>query len=318
MYSIVVASFSVLVFSLSAAAQSGGGLFPPTLAGPPGRSLLRINSEYVGDQGLDDSESYHSHQHSVTTMPAGSGLFLSAGYGQTKIKQEPLVLEDGVEVDNNLKSMLFQVGWAQAVTQGSTWSAQIGFGANSDRPFERSDDDAYTVSLMNLRPGTTGRWILGAFYNSNFGFGDFPVPIIGYLYSPSKKFNLIVGAPFVRLSWGGFVGTRLTMGVSPGGASAGLSQSVLGPFAIEARWSWEVENYFHEARLDEDDQFYIQKQQALIGLRAPVIPGGMLRIYYSYRYNSSYYQAESQFDRPEQRFELRDSGGLSTSLSLSY
>ena len=315
----LIGSFTLLnLFPHQSWAQGFGAILPPSLFGPPVTSPVRLNSTHTFDTSRTDTPSYKNNQWNLLYSPQPTGFLATGSYNETELGDQNILLEDGTEVGRITKALQVNLGYSYVAKDKSLWSFLSGFGSASDQLFARGRDNTIVASVVNVRPGQTSRWIFGAFFNNNLNIGTFPLPIIAYMYRPSKTFNLVTGLPFVSLRWGSFTGSSLFALATPGNARFVLSQGIWGPIAVNASWQWRTENYQHAQRQNEDSQFFIERQLLQVGLRAPVAPGVLLNLSYGQRTESRFFQAEGIFDQTDAKFDLQDAQFFNLSINARF
>jgi hypothetical protein len=286
------------------------GIIPPSLffsKRRPSKIQLNLSSNYDLESDTTLSQRYEQDSFGVVLSPTQSRFSIGANYTETRLVGAPILLNDNVSTRNTFRNLELRTSYNFVAKDKSIWALALGYGSQSDELFKRGKDNTLFMSAVNVRPGDKNRWILGAFFNSNMNIGTFPLPIVAYLYRPSRTFMLITGLPFINLRWGSFVGRSLFFIASPGGARLELAQSLFGPFAMTAGAAWGAENFQHVNRTNEDDQFFIERQTVHIGLRGPVAKGVMVNLNYGLRMNASYFQAEGIFDSRDFEVNLKDS-----------
>jgi hypothetical protein len=293
--------------------SQGGGILPPSLVGPPSKSPIQTNIEFIKDTG-----NYEQQSVNILFRPKPNGWFLSSDYNNTKLGDSAITLEDGTKVDQSLESLQLRTGYSFLSRNNSEWAVMFGYGSNSDQLFKDSDDNTIQASVIRVSKEAKGRWISGAFFNNNLSIG-FPIlPVFAYLYQPSKKFRLMIGVPFLNLNIRSDSGLNFFLLLTPGNARAELSQSIKGPIAVFSGAEWATENYQHVNRTSNEEQFFIERNNIFLGLRTPVYKGLMLKGLYGYRSNSKYFQAEGIFDDAEKKFNLQNSGYFALNLFANY
>lgn len=286
--------------------------------GPPGSAppIIRLQGSFNSDTNTEDSQKLENHEGSVGLRIPGTTINLNASASQKTLGSQSITLEDGTPVENKLESIQYGMGFSRETDSGYKLSFSGGYGSSSDAPFENSRDISYQASFSVLTPGDKSRWLLGALYTNNGPLGAIPLPLIVYIYTPSREFRLIAGLPFLMIHMG--AKTRLTLMASPAKGFVQLSQSLFGPISIFTKWEIGVSSFFHSNRVNDDDQFFVRETKAVAGLRSPIFPGAMLTVSGGWRYDSIYFQGESLFSGDTTDFDLKDSTFLQANLALRF
>ena len=133
-------------------------------------------------------------------------------------------------------------------------------------PLKKSSDNTYRMSLVNIRKQSeSSSWIFGAFFNTNLNVGVPVLPIIAYSTRFSDWASLTVGMPFLNLNLGKQGSTGFNFLFTPGNVRAVIRQPIVGPIAVMGGFTWEAEGFQHLNRLNDEEQFFVERQSFFIG-----------------------------------------------------
>ena len=306
----------VLIFiSLNFYAQVQN-LIPRTIFTKKEPKLIDFNYKKEADLNRGDLF-FEKDSTSLTYRPRSSGWSFGLDYRKTQISNGEIALEDGSILGDSLEGLQLNIGKTFKAKDQSDWALSVSFGSDSDDLFRRSSDNTIQVGIVNIRPGDKNRWVFGAFYNSNFIAGNFPLPVIAYYYKPSKNFEVLVGLPFLSLLWGNFFKDSLFILATPGNARIIAAKSIYGPAAFFVGAETISENFQDFNRVDRDERLFIQRTNIFLGIRSPLSRKTLLSLTYGIRTDSEVFQAEGRFDDAES-FELENSNYVSLDFTLRY
>jgi hypothetical protein len=202
---------------------------------------------------------YASAQETVALSLAGSDLHFG----------EAPVLNSGVIVPTELYRLELGAQYFHPLTEQRNYSVRGSVGSASDTPFKDLNDTTFSINANYSYPSAAGGfWTLSVFLSNNGAFANYvPIPGVTY-FSKSEKWILLLGFPINYINWTPSYPWSFSLSLfGPTVRSEAAYGSVEG-LQVFTGYSWVMENYLPNQRVNTDDRLTIEEMKVGGGLRS--------------------------------------------------
>lgn len=314
-------------------------LASPALAGP-----MDISSWLSGDLGrMKPSVSYGNEFHpSEKVVGQGSEV----GYTQYEVRaatplwqssSQELALMGNMryeDMDTNAKlpsgkslpaelwDMGVSMSYRRALDNGYMLGGSLRLGSASDKPFHSDSENTYGgTAFVRMPSGQHDAWIFLANFDLHRELlpGLPVIPGVGYLYSPSNQFRLLLGAPFSSLSLRPT--SDLDFSVSYAmirTLRARLTYRLAEPLKVYTGFEMFHQGYYLADRDHTENQLFLYQKRALAGVTYALGHGLVLDVSGGWSFDRFFFQGENYGDRDKDRIDLDDGAYFAGQLGYRF
>lgn len=272
-------------------------LAPPSMQ----KNILSLGGVYYHNADVSEA---------VTTSQMGIGEFqLQLPFLQQEdstwtfsIGGKELKLEPNNSPYPDLYDIKAGLAYSKTLENGKQWTVHSSFGSASDKPFTSAKDNTLNITAIYTSPiDPVKKWLYFLNYSNNRSFlNNVPLPGIAWMYTPSREFALILGAPFLFLNW-------------QFSEKMGLSTFTLLPYTFRGQIYYRMNpvsqvyfgldasqmvHYLHDREKDKERLFY-DERKIFIGAKSPLAKGLMAEAELGYAFDRKFFSAENYSWRPE-------------------
>lgn len=204
-------------------------------------------------------------------------------------------------VDGNLSNESLSLGYKRNLRRGGeNLGLTLSYGSASDQTFSSSRNTAVnlTASYGFKQNKETSQWLLLLNYSNNRAFlNNIPLPSVGYLYRPTKKFTMFAGLPFLSLTWVDFPRYIHRFTLSPSSLLLDLSWGVLGPIRFYSLFNYQAQSYLHSNRTRDELRLLFVEKKIALGLRAPVSRSLSFDLGFGYSFDRYLFEGEGVYSK---------------------
>lgn len=183
---------------------------------------------------------------------------------------------------------------------GENLSLTLSYGSASDNTFSSSKNNAVnlTATYGFKKSKEESQWLLLLNYSNNRTFlNNIPLPSVGYLYRPSKKFTVFAGLPFLSLTWVDFPNYIHSITLSPSSLKLDFSWGVMGPIRFYSLFNYQAQSYLHQNRAEDDLRLLFVEKKWALGLRAPVSRAVSFDLGVGYSFDRYLFEGEGVYSK---------------------
>lgn len=188
------------------------------------------------------------------------------------------------------------LGYSQMLDQNDFWSLSLRYGSPSDKPF--ADEDLISFGgtfFYSQKKAEDTRWLWLVDYSNNRPIlNNLPLPGFAYVYTPSKEFRLIVGAPFVSLNWEfhpNWVWDFSTL--VPWTLKSTLGYKFM-PFAkAYTGFDFSQLSYFLADREDSRERLFFDEKKIFVGISSPLAKFAFAEIESGYAFDREFFKSRN-------------------------
>jgi hypothetical protein len=233
------------------------------------------------------------------------------GYARYQDLDHHAVLPDvgPAPLPDELWNVRFGPGYRHRFDNGWVGGAVLLVGSASDKPFDSEEELTVLVTaFLRIPSGPRNAWLISLNY-TNFGefLGNAPFPGLAYIYSPSDKFQAVIGVPFSSIRAQPF--ERLTINlhwVPVRTVAARLIFEIFRPLRFLAGFDWDNDAYFRADREDKEDKLFYYEKRVTAGFRFDLRHVG-LELTGGYAFDRFFFEGERYADNGKNRIDVDDS-----------
>lgn len=209
-----------------------------------------------------------------------------------------VVLDNGVALPRTFWNTEVGLGWVRRRENGHTLSLRASVGSASDRLFSGSRSTTILGTASYLFPdGEFSKWMIGLFFTNNSAFlPPIPIPGFSYTYTPSPRFMLSVGIPFIFLRWMFYRDWKLEIAsIGPTNARGELTTAVYGDLRLGLAFLWSQQLYLRLGRLKDEDRLFFDDKRLGLSIRHPLGERLELELQTGYAFDRSVFESRTYF-----------------------
>ncbi|WP_413584165.1 hypothetical protein [Bdellovibrio sp. HCB274] len=206
----------------------------------------------------------------------------------------------------------FDVGvtYSRMINEKKYWAMNANFGSASDKPFKDPSVNTIGANYFYVNPvDETATWIYLVNYSNNRPIlNNIPIPGFAYMYTPSKTFRGIFGAPFAQIYWE-FV-DRWSLNfftLIPWVIKTSVDYSIAGPMKVSLGLDFFQSTYYIFGRENRQERLFYDEKRLFLGFKSPLSKTFMVEAEAGYAFDRRYFSAENYEPNP------RNAIGLGTS-----
>lgn len=176
----------------------------------------------------------------------------------------------GVRLPGDLWEVKFGPTYRHKFDNGWIAGASLTVGSASDEPFHSVDElTVRGTAFLRVPQGERNAWFFTLNYtNYSEYLSGVPVPGIGYVYSPSERFTLVVGFPFTSVEWKPFEKLTLQATYVPvRTVKAKVTYEVFRPLRVYAGFDWDDDWYLRANRERTSHRLFYYEKRLTGGVR---------------------------------------------------
>lgn len=194
------------------------------------------------------------------------------------------------------------LGYTKLMDNNRQWTVNGSLGSASDKPFASEKESTVNVTGVYSTPiDASKRWLYLINYSNNRSFlNNIPLPGIAWMYTPSREFSLILGAPFLFLNW-------------QFSENMGANAYTLLPYTYRAQLYYklnpvaqiyggfdasQVVHYLHDRESRKERLFY-DERKAFLGFKSPLSKALMSDFEVGYAFDRKFFAAEDYSWKPK-------------------
>jgi hypothetical protein len=311
----------------------------PSLAGP-----TDISAWFGGDLGrVSPSVSYGNEFHPSEKVLGSSA---EVGYTQYELRAmtplwqsstQELALTGNAryeDMDSNAKlpsgkslpAELWDLGmslsYRRALDNGWMLGGALRLGSASDKPFHSDSENTYGgTAFVRMPSGDHGAWVFLANFDLHREVmpGVPVIPGVGYLYTPSKKVRLLVGAPFSSLSLRPVEDLDLSVSYAMVRTlKARATYRLTQPLSVYTGFEMFHQAYYLADRDHSENQLFLYQKRALGGVTYALGHGLVLDLSGGWSFDRFFFQGENYGDRDQDRLDLENGAYFAGSLGYRF
>jgi hypothetical protein len=266
-------------FGRAAPVSIGGFYAPPTdVVGQP--AMIGMNAQFT--------------RVAAPLVPPREGepLWIGIGrFGRLELAGDAILPDSGQPVPEQL--WLVETGFAHVrpLAAGSTLGGTFLFGSASDRPFAANRDLTLMAIAFWNKPARNDRdeWNFSIFYSPTSQL-PYPLPGIAYAWRPSAAFEAKLGVP-AAFEWRPDDAWTISASYFPLVNVNVEARRRLGQdWTFVAFYRTDTQIYFLDARLRDDERFYVFDQRAAVGFERGLGGGFSLEAMASWLFDRELFQ----------------------------
>ena len=166
----------------------------------------QINIEQQANADIAGASSKFEQKRTQVEVEQGFNLndanSLTLGFGleQIDITSDAKLPGSSADIPEKIKGVKLNLGWSHELKGGQEFNLSGSFGSVSDKPFQGTNALSQELEARLLIPTDAGNaWLIGMGYEDEEGLNE--IPNVGFQWNKSETFQLLIGLPFVELTW---------------------------------------------------------------------------------------------------------------------
>lgn len=240
-------------------------------------------------EGQDASLRLDRHEVKASVPLAQGGdreWLLNARAGLERLDTEARLPDSGDRVPDRLWDLRLGLTHRRLLDSGTIAGVHAAVASPSDHPFSGWDQVSPTATVFLRVPGgDRDAWLFFVNYSRFRGLlNGWPLPGLGYLWSPSDRLRATVGVPFLFVDYRPTGELALVLTAFPGDLGARLTWQADERVSLYGALGWGGREYLREGRDDRKDRLRLQEASAKGGLRLGVASGLSLELFGGYAF----------------------------------
>jgi hypothetical protein len=233
------------------------------------------------------------------------------GYARGADLNHDAVLPDvgPTPLPDELYNIRFGPAYRHRFDNGWVGGGVLQVGSASDKPFDSEEElTVLLTTFLRIPSGERNAWLVSLNYTNMGEFlGNAPFPGLAYIYSPSDKFQAVIGVPFTSIRATPHERVIINLHWVPvRTVAARLIVEIFRPLRFLAGFDWDNDAYFRADREDKEDKLFYYEKRVTAGFRFDLRHVG-LELTGGYAFDRFFFEGERYADNGKNRIDVDDS-----------